>query len=193
MATDRPTDTVQEARARAREQAKADRARYRTMRNLVGSLFACFLVIGFLALVTWRPHDEEVRRVDYAPQLAEARKVAPYRVLAPEPMPAGWQATSAEVRAPEGQPVTWHLGVITGDKRYVGLEQSNDRPGDVLADELGRTRDDGTSTIGTATWQRKALLDRDERALVLSTPTVTTIITGTADYATLDTFAAALR
>jgi hypothetical protein len=191
MATTDPMPA--DGRTRAKEQARADRARYRTMRNLVGSLVLCFLFIGFLALVTWRPQEEKVRPVDYTEQLAEARKVAPYRVLAPQPLPGGWQATSAEVRAVAGEPVTWHLGVLTPDRRYVGLEQSNDVPKDVIAAELGNVRDDGVSRIGTVTWQRKVLLDRDERAIVLSAPGVTTILTGPVDYPTLESLATTLR
>ena len=185
------TDRTAAEAARAR--ARADRARFRTLKNLVWSLLACFVVIAFLAIVTWRPHDEKVRRIDYTVQLAEARKAAPYRVLAPEPMPDGWQATSAEVRAPEGGPVTWHLGVVTADKLYVGLEQSNGAAPRFIADELGRVRDDGTSAVSGSTWQRKALLDRDERAIVVTGSGVTTIVTGSADYPALETFAAALR
>jgi Protein of unknown function (DUF4245) len=179
------------AQERAKQQAKLDRAQARTFRNLIWSLVACFGVIAFLAFVTWRPHEEQVKAIDYGPKLAQAREVAPYRVLAPEPMPAGWQATSAEVTAPQNSPVTWHLGVITADRAYVGLEQSNGPAGKFTADELGRTEPDGTSALPG--WQRHRLLERDERALVRTAAGVTTIVTGTADYPTLEQFTQTLR
>jgi hypothetical protein len=179
------------AQEQAKQQAKIDRAQSRNFRNLIWSLVACFALIGFLAFVTWRPHEEKVRAIDYAPKLAQAREVAPYRVLAPEPMPAGWQATSAEVTSPQNSPVTWHLGVITADRAYVGLEQSNGPAGKFTTDELGPTEADGTTTLSG--WQRRRLLERDERALVRTTAGVTTIVTGTADYATLEQFVQVLR
>ena len=179
--------------AAARAQSRADRAKARTMKNLVWALLACFIVVAFLMIVTWRPKEEKVRAVEYTAQLQDARKLAPW-VRGPEPMPSGWTATSVEFRAPQQSPVTWHLGVVTAQKKYVGLEQSNVTANAYQFDKLGKTADDGTSTVAGVTWQRKKLLDRDnEQALVLIGSGATTIVTGNAGYQALETFAAALR
>jgi hypothetical protein len=163
------------------------------MKNMVWALLACFIVVAFLMIVTWRPKEEKVRAVEYTAQLQDARKLAPW-VRGPEPMPSGWTATSVEFRAPQQSPVTWHLGVVTAEKKYVGLEQSNVTASAYQFDKLGKTADDGTSTVAGVTWQRKKLLDRDnEQALVLIGSGVTTIVTGNAGYQALETFAAALR
>jgi hypothetical protein len=191
--TDHESARVRAEAEAARAKSRADRAKYRTLRNMIWSLLACFVVVGFIAAVTWRPHEENVRSVDYSHHLAEARKLAAW-VRAPEPMPAGWQATSVELRAPERSPITWHLGIVTTDKKYVGLEQSNVSAARFTGDELGPTRDDGTSTVAGVTWQRKVLLDREgEQAIVLAGSGVTTIVTGNAGYPALETLAAALR
>jgi hypothetical protein len=179
--------------AAARAQSQADRAKARTLKNMVWALLACFVVVAFLMIVTWRPKQEKVRAVEYTAQLQDARKLAPW-VRGPEPMPSGWTATSVEFRAPQQSPVTWHLGVVTAEKRYVGLEQSNVTASAYQFDKLGKTADDGTSTVAGVTWQRKKLLDRDkEQALVLIGSGATTILTGNAGYQALETFAAALR
>jgi hypothetical protein len=179
--------------AAARAQSQADRAKARTMKNMVWALLACFIVVAFLMIVTWRPKEEKVRAVEYTAQLQDARKLAPW-VRGPEPMPSGWTATSVEFRAPQQSPVTWHLGVVTAQKKYVGLEQSNVTANAYQFDKLGKTADDGTSTVAGVTWQRKKLLDRDkEQALVLIGSGATTILTGNAGYQALETFAAALR
>ncbi|WP_433008439.1 DUF4245 domain-containing protein [Kribbella sp. CA-294648] len=176
-----------------RAQNKIDRAKARTLTNMVWALLACFIVVAFLMLVTWRPKEERVRAVDYTPQLAEARKVAPW-VRGPEPMPAGWTATSATFRAPQQSPITWHLGIVTDQKKYVGLEQSNVTSNGFQTDKLGKTEDDGTATVAGVVWQRKTLLERkNEHALVLIGSGVTTIVTGNAGYPVLETFAATLR
>jgi hypothetical protein len=188
----------EQARARAeaeayRAQNKVDRAKARTMTNMVWALLACFVVVAFLYFVTWRPKEEEVRAIEYTAQLEDAKKVAPW-IRGPEQLPAGWQATSAQFRAPEQSPITWHLGIVTADKKYVGLEQSNVTGQSYQNEELGKTQDDGTSTVAGVTWQRKTLLERrDETALVLVGSGVTTIVTGNAGYQTLETFAATLR
>ncbi len=189
---------AEKARARAeaeayRAQNKIDRAKARTLTNMVWALLACFIVVAFLMLVTWRPKEEKVRAIDYTPQLTEARKVAPW-VLGPEPMPAGWQANSATFRAPQQSPITWHLGIVTDQRKYVGLEQSNVTSKGFQTDKLGTTEDDGTATVAGVVWQRKTLLERkNEHALVLIGSGVTTIVTGNAGYPALETFAATLR
>jgi hypothetical protein len=188
----------EKARARAeaiayREQNRKDRAKARTMTNMVWALLACFVVVAFLMIVTWRPKVEKVRAVEYTAQLEDARKAASW-VRGPEPMPSGWQATSVEFLAPEQAPMTWHLGVVTDQKKYVGLEQSNVIRPQFQSDKLGRTSDDGTATVGNVVWQRKILLDRKgENALVLAGSGVTTIVTGNAGYPALEAFASTLR
>jgi hypothetical protein len=188
----------EQARVRAeaaayRAQNNADRAKARTMTNMVWALLACLIVVAFLAIVTWRPKSEQVRAIEYTAQLQDAKKVAPW-IRGPEPMPAGWSATSVQFRAPEQSPVTWHLGIVTDQKKYVGLEQSNVSGPAFQADKLGKTEDDGTATVAGVVWQRKTLLDRDnEKALVLIGSGVTTIVTGNAGYPALETFAATLR
>jgi len=191
-------DRAEQARVRAeaeayRAQNKIDRAKARTMTNMVWALVACFIVVAFLAIVTWRPKSEKVRTIEYSAQLEDARKAASW-VRGPEPMPAGWSATSVEFRAPQQSPITWHLGIVTEKKKYVGLEQSNVTSRGFQTEELGKTSDDGTSTVAGVVWQRKTLLDRDgEQALVLIGSGVTTIVTGNAGYQALETFAATLH
>jgi len=157
------------------------------------ALLACFIVVAFLMIVTWRPKSEKINAVEYSAQLQDARKLAPW-VRGPAPMPDGWTATSVEFRAPEQSPVTWHLGIVTTEKKYVGLEQSNVTGAAFQRDELGKTEDDGTATVAGVVWQRKTLLEREnEHALVLIGSGVTTIVVGNAGYPALETFAATLR
>jgi Protein of unknown function (DUF4245) len=188
----------EQARARAeaeayRAQNKVDRAKARTLTNMFWALLACFIVVAFLAVVTWRPKSEKINAIEYTAQLEDAKKLAPW-VRGPAPMPDGWAATSVEFRAPEQSPITWHLGIVTTEKKYVGLEQSNVTSKRFQSDELGNTQDDGRTTVSGVVWQRKTLLDREnEHALVLIGSGVTTIVVGNAGYPALETFAATLR
>jgi hypothetical protein len=188
----------EQARVRAeaeayRAQNKVDRAKARTLTNMFWALLACFIVVAFLAVVTWRPKSEKINAIEYSAQLEDAKKVAPW-VRGPAPMPDGWTATSVEFRAPQQSPITWHLGIVTTEKKYVGLEQSNVTSKRFQSEELGNTEDDGTTTVSGVVWQRKTLLDREnEHALVLMGSGVTTIVVGNAGYPALETLAATLR
>ncbi|MFC5267159.1 DUF4245 domain-containing protein [Kribbella qitaiheensis] len=188
----------EQARVRAeaeayRAQNKVDRAKARTLTNMFWALLACFIVVAFLAVVTWRPKSEKINAIEYSAQLEDAKKVAPW-VRGPAPMPDGWTATSVEFRAPQQSPITWHLGIVTTEKKYVGLEQSNVTSKRFQSEELGNTEDDGTTTVSGVVWQRKTLLDREnEHALVLIGSGVTTIVVGNAGYPALETLAATLR
>ncbi|TDO45034.1 uncharacterized protein DUF4245 [Kribbella sp. VKM Ac-2527] len=195
-----PVDPEARERARVRAEAaayqaenRANRAKARTLTNMFWALLACFIVVAFLFVVTWRPKEEKINAIPYTAQLEDAKKVAPW-VRGPAPMPAGWTATSVEFRTPEQSPITWHLGIITNDRKYVGVEQSNVTGATFQRDELGKTEDDGTSTVAGVVWERKKLLDRkDETALVLTGSGVTTIVVGDAGYPALETLAATLR
>ncbi|HEY3560094.1 MAG TPA: DUF4245 domain-containing protein [Kribbella sp.] len=176
-----------------RQAYRRDKAKSQTVGNMVFALVICLAVVAFLIVVTWRPKQEKVNAVEYTAQLEDARKAAPW-VRGPEPMPSGWTATSVEFRAPQQEPMTWHLGIVTSEKKYVGLEQSNVTTGKFVGDKLGRTSADGTATVAGVTWQRKVLLDRkNENALILVGSGVTTIVTGNAGYPALEAFAAVLR
>jgi hypothetical protein len=193
----------EKARERAQIQAEAneyrqayrrDKRKSQTVGNMVFAMVICLAVVAFLITVTWRPKKEEKpTAVEYTAQLQDARKAAAW-VRGPEPMPSGWTATSVEFRAPQQEPITWHLGVVTNELKYVGLEQSNVSGGKFVAEKLGRTSDDGTTTVDGVTWQRKVLLDRkNENALLLVGSGVTTIVAGNAGYSALEAFASVLR
>ncbi|ADB34592.1 hypothetical protein Kfla_5586 [Kribbella flavida DSM 17836] len=195
-----PLDPAAQERARARAEAiayraqdRVNRAKARTLTNMFWAMLVTLLVVAFLMLVTWRPKEEKVRAVEYTAQLADAKKVAPW-ILGPSPLPPGWTATNVEFRAPQQSPITWHLGTVTDQRKYVGLEQSNVTTRGFQNDELGKTEDDGTSTVGGVVWQRRTLLEREgEHALVRVGSGITTIVVGDAGYPALETFAATLR
>jgi hypothetical protein len=86
------------------------------------------LVVVILAWLAFRSllSDDPVspvRTVDYRSSVPAVRSAAPFTVLAPPELPAGWRATTARFDR-IGTP-HWHLGVLTDEDRYVGLEQSS--------------------------------------------------------------------
>jgi hypothetical protein len=83
------------------------------------------VVVGYVAVKALVLPDQATTGapVHYAVVVPQARKAARFDLLAPPRLPEGWRATS--VRFDPGPPQHWHLGVLTGAQRYVGLEQGN--------------------------------------------------------------------
>jgi len=162
--------------------------------GLVGALLVIFvLIVAIWGLARLQNRDvaDPAPTVDYSDQLEAARRDAPFDVLAPDPVPDGWRATSADWTV-AGPVVSWHLGFLTGgdDADYVGLEQGNQRPEDFVEAKPPADRPGPPVEIDGAEWQQ--LTGQGETALVLFGDGVTTIVTGTASLDELTDFAASL-
>ena len=146
------------------------------------------LSLGLIVLAAWViylfiPHDEtepELKRVDYRVELLTARRAASYPVAAPEGLPAAWKATSVRFRGDESD--HWHLGFHDADGAYVAVEQSAEKLSRFIPDATqDAEKTEVTAEIGGETWTRY----KGERydALVLERQGATTVVTGTASFA----------
>jgi hypothetical protein len=148
-------------------------------------MIAALGLIAAIWALTWFQHRDvpnPAPTVDYASQLAKARAASPFGVLAPDPAPPGWRATSASW---DGTPpeLAWHLGFLTGageDVDYVGLEEGNAAPADFIAASTSADQPGPPVIVDGQTWQTLASAGGAEHALVRSADGVTTVITGTA-------------
>jgi hypothetical protein len=162
--------------------------------DVVRSLVIVLAIIGAIALyqavLTEDPAPPNPS-VEYAPAAEAARDDANYPVLAPPQLPDGWRATS--VRYAPGEEWSWHLGVLTPDEEYVGLEQA---PVDVetLVDEAAEgTEPVSAVQIDGTDWQLRRDESRGETTLVHRSDGVTTLVTGSATQATLEDYIRSLR
>ena len=105
----------------------------RSAGGMVGAMVVLVVLlvawVGIQSLVKSQP-DSAVHTVDYAKVVAPARKAAKFDLVAPTSLPRGWRATS--VSFSDTVPQHWHLGVLTADDRYVGLEQGQASPSSML-------------------------------------------------------------
>ncbi len=162
------------------------------MSGLIGALIVSLGLIGAVGLMTFlqaRDSGDPAPRYDYAGDLAAAREQAPFDVLAPTSLPSGWYATSGRWSGagPEKQ---WHLGFLTSDARYVGLEQGNTVSTGFVQANTNADQPGDPVQINGQTWQ--TLTSGPETALVLAGDRVTTLVTGTATESDLITFAKSL-
>lgn len=159
------------------------------LRTMAVLLAIVGLVVGFQRLLS-APPSNPVHALDYRPALAAARAAAPFHVLAPSGLPDGWAATS--VHYTPGSAAAWHLGVLTADRAYVGLEQSLDDTAAVLGEAAPGSVSDGTVEVAGDSWQlRRGPGNRT--TLVRRVDGVTTVVTGDAPQDQLVAYAAGLR
>ena len=150
------------------------------------------LLVVLIAVVPLR-HDGAVAPLDYRKQLAEARADAPYHVLAPDRLPAGWMVTRAAYDPDVSGAATWHLGLVTLDGRYAGLGQSNGPWRLFEMRQSNRGLPDDAMYVDGELWRRQYRKERDIRTLVRTSGGVTTVVSGTVSYDELATLLRSLR
>jgi hypothetical protein len=167
----------------------------RTFAGLAGAMIvllaAVLAFVGFRALVRGDVPDP-APAVDYATPLRYARAEAGLDVLAPDPLPDGWRATSARARS-EGDVATWHLGLVTAAGSYAAVEQSDGERREFVDRFADGATPAGSSTVEGTTWRRLEGGSPEERALVRTERGVTTMVAGSASWAELEELAATLR
>ncbi len=162
---------------------------------LIGALITVLALIAAVWALSRFQHrgvSDPAQPIDYSAELAAVRESAPFAVLAPSSTPAGWHATSV---AWDGEPpdLAWHLGYLTDAGEYVGLEEGNgDSPAFVAASTQAAVAGRPVLINGHP-WRTLSSTDGHEHALVRRIQGVTTVVTGTAPVADLETFAQSLE
>jgi hypothetical protein len=127
----------------------------RSSGGLIGALLVT--VAAVVAFAVFRALTSEhvptpVRAVDYPEVVQGARADGKLAVLAPEHLPLGWKATSATYT--RGVSPTWHLGMLTGDTKYVGVEEAHTSTRALVEEHVDESAQRGKDvTIGAGKWQ----------------------------------------
>ena len=129
----------------------------RSFNGMVGAMVVT--VVFVLAFVGWRAlfrgdGEDAAPTVDWreSVELADSAGLA---VVHPRELPAGWRATSVDLRA--GDEPRWGLGVLTDSGDFVGIRQEDRPVGDLVETYVDEDADEGdevtlTSDVAT-TWQ----------------------------------------
>ena len=151
----------------------------RSAAGMVGAMIV--LVGGIIGFVVLRDVNRDdppspVRPIDYAPDAAYAREQAGFDVVAPETLPRGWRATTAGYVAGAGE--SWHLGVLTDDNRYVGLEQGQKSLASMVEEYVDKDARRGAAVdVDGRTWRSYTDAGGD-LALVRRDGDATTLVVG---------------
>lgn len=164
----------------------------KTVADMVRSLALVLVLVGvIIAFNLAKQPDTVVQTVDYPAALAEARSVATYDVLGPDPVPAGWRVTSARTDR-SGGGVGWHVGLVTSTEEYAAVEQSDGDRRALLDSVAGGASAAGTVEVAGGTWRRLDGGDPEEHALVRTAEGVTTMVAGSAPWSQLRMLAESL-
>ena len=166
----------------------------RSFSGMIGAMVILVLVVvGFVVFRDLNRNDppSPVQRVDFLTPAKYARTAADFPLLAPHELPDGWIATS--VSFTPGKKQAWHLGCLTGERRYVGLEQSHQAIPAMVEQYVDPDASQGGDvTTAGHTWQSWTDSGGD-LALVRRGDDVTTLVVGRVPQATLETFIATLH
>jgi hypothetical protein len=179
----------------------------RSFGGMLGGLLV--LLLGIAAFVVLRDVNRvdagaPVQPVDYVRPARFAQQQARFEVLTPRTLPPGWRATSVRFD-PTAEVQSWHLGLLTAEQRYVGLEQAERSPAAMVADFVDDEADEGGEVdIEGETWATwtdpgrdpeadPSTAPRGDLALVREDGGVTTLVVGTVSQDLLIDVVASLR
>jgi hypothetical protein len=168
---------------------------------MIRSLAVILIPLVVITIIfTSIPKDHQVKEVAWKSVLATARKEAPFEVMAPVNLPAGWRATRV-TWVPQGQPYLngepsprnlWQLGFLTPEDAFIDLNQGDVAPQEMVDQQSRDGKPDGSSLVAGQTWQRLISPDGRTKSLVLHRPDVTTILSGDLPYEALEAYASTL-
>jgi len=169
----------------------------KTAVDMVRSLGLVLVIVLLLVAITWRARPDPVRVVDYRAATESARLQIDWPVLSPTALTQDWRSTSARVeRAADGS-IEWYVGMVTPTDRFASVAQSDvERTPAIrkyIADRTFAGVESGEATIAGVTWRRFVTDDEQTRSLVRTDRGVTVVVSGTAEWDELATFAASLR
>lgn len=167
----------------------------RSAGGLIAAIVAVLLLIFVMFLLTrlvQRDVANPAATIDYRSSLAQARAEAPFEVVAPEPVPPGWRATSAAAGMRDGDYV-WHLGFVVDGEAYAAVDQSTAAASRFLADVTPATEPGTPVDVDGVRWQALHEADGQDNALVLRDSESTTVVSGTVPADVLLGFAESLQ
>jgi len=162
---------------------------------MVGALIVLVaVVLGFVVFRDINRADpaSPVEDVDYARTAELAREEAGFELLSPPSLPEGWRATSVDFTSgPRG---SWHLGMLTAEEQYVGLEQSTGAPDSMVETHVdAEARPAGSVTVGGERWRTWSDGGGDLALVRREADTTTLVVGNDVPREQLVAFAASLR
>ncbi|MFL6238758.1 MAG: DUF4245 domain-containing protein [Actinomycetes bacterium] len=150
-----------------------------SLRNMALSIGVVLGIVVLLVVLLPRPHYDAVKQVDPREAILSAQRVAPYHVLVPTGLPAGWRATSAQVTGPDDHHVVHlHIGYVSPRGAYVALEESNQAATPFIELESAHGKFRGQAPVNGQTWEQRFSANQSEYSLDRTDPSGVTVVVG---------------
>lgn len=131
-------------------------AEARRVRPMMSGIVA--LAVALVTAIGWyyvgRPDEsaQPVRTVEWKPWVKSGQQDGKLVMVAPRALPNGWRSTSA--RYVSGVNPRWHLGMLTQDGKFVGLDEARDTVTDLVEAYVDENATQGRDVeIDGLTWQ----------------------------------------
>jgi hypothetical protein len=161
---------------------------------MVGAMLVLLLVVAAFVLfrdLNRNQPENPVEALEYLTVAEYAREEADFALVSPEALPEGWIATS--VRFDRTGRQLWHLGILTDEERYVGLEQSPRSVARMVEQFVDEDATEGDQvTVDGEVW-RTFTDEGGDLALVRRAQDSTVLVLGRVPRATLEELVARLR
>lgn len=151
---------------------------------VLGGIIVVLFVVGRL-FFTVTP-DEPTRAIDHVAAIEASREAVDFDLVAPTDLPDGWRATSVRV-----DDDTWHLGVVTDDDEYVGLEQVREDVRTAVRLHAEGSKAAGDATVDGERWALRTG-PRGDLTFVRTEGDTTVLVTGSASRAQLQRYISSL-
>jgi hypothetical protein len=130
--------------------------------------------------------DHAGSAVDPAAVVGGAAKRAGVPLWAPRSLPEGWRATAAELRGE-----VWHVGVVTDEDNYIGLEQAKASEREAVRQFAPESRASGQVSVAGRDWARRVEADGDT-VYVRREGNATLLVIGSAPRAQIERYISSL-
>lgn len=180
------------------QQVVAPKRISQTLLDMVRSLGLMVVIIGvtliFVPNLIHPGKSSRVQPADFSSDAVGFHQVTGQPALVPQGLPAGWYANGATFTRSGPSSAHLHIGWVTPDQKYVGLEESNSAAGGFIAAVLGRRGSvpTGSVSFSGSGWDLRTS-SAGELALTSTKDGITVVLVGSASAAQEQELAAALQ
>ena len=184
-------DSEPSARPSARQQVSAYASG--SVANMLRSLLVIGAIMAVIVLV-FPQVQPEVPDIDVVETAQQVEGSTDLSLAVPLDLPEGWVPTRAQYRRSTDGLMTWHAGFQTPAGDYAALQQTMDATDDWVITQVNRSPQVGALEIAGRSWLQYDRSGKVQRSLVDrgDEGEMTTVVTGTASWEELETFAASL-
>lgn len=166
----------------------------RTTGGMIGAMIVLLLVVaGFVGFRALNRNDASrptpAVPADQVSAVTRAAREASMAAPVPTPLPANWRITSVSFNPTKK---TWHLGLLTADNQYVGIEERPATPRELARTYIDKDAVQGSDVTNSGrtwtTWTDQG----GDYALITQVGSTSYLVGGSASNADVDAIAKAI-